>query len=98
MRIAPLHHTSSVFDTRLNTSSFFFVLAAGHGFSLIFEKGFTNETTEKEILSKGLTKYDEVTFYDDMGIDSTSRRVCEYGEHRLKKVKTIGILVNSSIE
>lgn len=37
-------------------------------------KGFTNETTEKEILSKGLTKYDEVTFYDDMGIDSTSRR------------------------
>ncbi len=37
-------------------------------------KGFTNETTEKEILSKGLTKYDEVTFYEDMGIDSASRR------------------------
>ncbi|MDP2811345.1 MAG: hypothetical protein Q8O34_14465, partial [Rhodocyclaceae bacterium] len=37
-------------------------------------KDLTNETTEKEILSKGLTKYDEVTFYEDMGIDSTSRR------------------------
>jgi transposase len=37
-------------------------------------KDFTNETTEKEILSKGLTKYDEETFYEDMGIDSTSRR------------------------
>src|SRR5574341_184449 len=37
-------------------------------------KGFTNETTEKEILSTGLTKYDEVTFYEDMGIDSNSRR------------------------
>lgn len=37
-------------------------------------KGFTNETTEKEILSNGLTKYDDVTFYEDMGIDSASRR------------------------
>jgi transposase len=37
-------------------------------------KDFTDETTEKEILSKGLTKYDEVTFYEDMGIDSTNRR------------------------
>src|SRR3990172_6929952 len=37
-------------------------------------KDFTNKTTEKEILSKGLTKYDEVTFYEDMGIDSASRR------------------------
>jgi transposase len=37
-------------------------------------KDFTSETTEKEILSKGLTKYDEVTFYEDMGIDSASRR------------------------
>ena len=37
-------------------------------------KDFTNETTEKEILSKGLTKYDEVTFYEDMGIDSSDRR------------------------
>jgi len=37
-------------------------------------KDFTNKTTEKEILSKGLTKYDDVTFYEDMGVDSTSRR------------------------
>jgi transposase len=37
-------------------------------------KGFTNETTEKKILSKGLTKYDDVTFYEDMGVDSSGRR------------------------
>lgn len=37
-------------------------------------KDFTNEITEKEILSKGLTKYDDVTFYEDMGVDSTPRR------------------------
>jgi transposase len=37
-------------------------------------KDFTNETTEKEILSKRLTRYDEVTFYEDMGIDSVNRR------------------------
>jgi transposase len=37
-------------------------------------KDFTNETSEKEILSKGLTKYDDVTFYEDMGVDSTNRR------------------------
>jgi len=37
-------------------------------------KDFTNEITEKEILLKGLTKYDDVTFYEDMGVDSTSRR------------------------
>src|SRR5659263_495265 len=37
-------------------------------------KYFTNEITEKEILLKGLTKYDDVTFYEDMGVDSTSRR------------------------
>src|SRR5659263_150530 len=37
-------------------------------------KDFTNEIIEKEILSKGLTKYDEVTFYEDMGVDSASRR------------------------
>jgi hypothetical protein len=37
-------------------------------------KGFTNETTEKEILSTGLTKNDDVTFYEDMGVDITNRR------------------------
>ncbi len=37
-------------------------------------KDLTNETTEKEILSKGLTRYDEVTFYEDMGVDSIGRR------------------------
>jgi transposase len=42
--------------------------------NLVRFKDFTNEITEKEILSKGLTKYDEVTFYEDMGIDSSDRR------------------------
>jgi len=42
--------------------------------NLVRFKDFTNEITEKEILSKGLTKYDDVTFYEDMGVDSTSRR------------------------
>ena len=37
-------------------------------------KDLTNDTTEKEILSKGLTKYDEVTFYEDLGVDSSGRR------------------------
>jgi transposase len=37
-------------------------------------KEFTNTTTEKEILSKGLKKYDETTFYEDLGADSSSRR------------------------
>jgi transposase len=37
-------------------------------------KDFTNDVTENEILSKGLKKYDEETFYEDMGVDSSGRR------------------------
>jgi transposase len=48
-------------------------------------KCFTDETTEKEILSKGLTKYDEVTFYEDMGIDSSDRRS---DNHKSAQTKT----------
>jgi transposase len=37
-------------------------------------KNFTEETTEKKKISKGLTKYDDNTFYEDLGVDSSSRR------------------------
>jgi transposase len=37
-------------------------------------KNFTEETTENEIISKGLTKYDDNTYYEDMGVDNSDRR------------------------
>lgn len=37
-------------------------------------KNFTEKTTEKKILSIGLTKYDDNTYYEDMGVDSDKRR------------------------
>ncbi len=37
-------------------------------------KNFTEETTENEIISKGLTKYDDNTYYEDLGVDSSDRR------------------------
>ena len=37
-------------------------------------KNFTEETTEKEILSKGLTKYDDSAYYKDLGVDDSDRR------------------------
>jgi transposase len=63
-------------------------------------KDFTNETTEKEILSKGLTKYDDVTFYEDMGIDSASRRhILIFNSDLLKdQRKTREKLINIAIK
>jgi transposase len=63
-------------------------------------KDFTNETTEKEILSKGLTKYDDVTFYEDMGIDSASRRhILIFNSDLLKdQRKTREKLINMAIK
>ena len=37
-------------------------------------KNFTEETMENEIISKGLTKYDDNTYYEDLGVDSSDRR------------------------
>ena len=37
-------------------------------------KNFTEETTENEIISKGLTKYDDNTYYEDLGVDSSNIR------------------------
>jgi transposase len=63
-------------------------------------KDFTNETTEKEILSKGLTKYDDVTFFEDMGIDSASRRHILIFNSDLLKVqrKTREMLIDIAIK
>jgi transposase len=43
------------------------------GLSLRF-KNFTEETMENKIISKGLTKYDDNTFYEDLGVDSSDIR------------------------
>jgi len=37
-------------------------------------KNFTEKTTEKKILSIGLTKYDDNTYYQDLGVDGDKRR------------------------
>jgi len=37
-------------------------------------KDFTEETKESEIISKGLIKYDDSTYYEDLGVDSSDRR------------------------
>ena len=37
-------------------------------------KNFTEKTTEKKILSIGLTKYDDNTYYEDLGVDGNKRR------------------------
>jgi len=35
---------------------------------------FSEKTTEKEIISVGLTKYDDNTYYEDLGVDASDRR------------------------
>lgn len=37
-------------------------------------KNFTEKTTEQKILSIGLTKYDDNTYYEDLGVDGDKRR------------------------
>jgi len=37
-------------------------------------KNFTENTIEKKILSIGLTKYDDNTYYEDLGVDGDTRR------------------------
>ena len=37
-------------------------------------KDFTEETTESEIISKDLTRYDDSTYYEDLGVDDSDRR------------------------
>ena len=37
-------------------------------------KNFNEDTSEKKIISKGLTKYDDSTYYEELGVDSSDRR------------------------
>jgi len=37
-------------------------------------KNFTEKTTENNIISKGLTKYDDNIYYEDLGVDRSDRR------------------------
>lgn len=49
-------------------------LSGVEGFKSERFKNFTEETTENEIISKGLIKYDDNTYYEDLGVDSSNRR------------------------
>ena len=49
-------------------------LSGVEGFESEKFKNFTEETAEKEILSKGLTKYDDSAYYKDLGVDGSDRR------------------------
>ncbi|MBE0523006.1 MAG: hypothetical protein IBX40_01505 [Methanosarcinales archaeon] len=48
-------------------------------------KNFTEETMENEIISKGLTKYDDNTYYEDLGVDSSDiRHILVFNQDLLK--------------
>ena len=49
-------------------------LSGVEGVELFQFKNFTEETTEREIISKGLTKYDDSAYYKDIGVDSSNRQ------------------------
>jgi transposase len=49
-------------------------LSGVEGFESLQFKNFTEETTENEIISKGLTKYDDSAYYKDLGVDDSDRR------------------------
>ena len=49
-------------------------LSGVEGFKPERFKNFTEKTTENKIISKGLTKYDDNTYYEDLGVDSSDRR------------------------
>jgi transposase len=49
-------------------------IAGVNGANLKRFETFTKETTEDEIISKGLVKYDDSTYYEDIGVDNSDRR------------------------
>ena len=49
-------------------------LSGVEGFESLQFKNFTEETAESEIISKGLTKYDDSAYYKDLGVDSSDRQ------------------------
>ncbi|RZN34309.1 MAG: IS1634 family transposase [Methanosarcinales archaeon] len=63
-------------------------------------KNFTENTIEKKILSIGLTKYDDKTYYEDLGVDNDKRRhVLVFSPYLLKTHrKARDILIEKAIE
>jgi len=64
-----------------NSKSYFYItaldkdqIAGVDGANLKRFETFTEETTEDEITSKGLVKYDDSTYYEDIGVDNSDRR------------------------
>jgi transposase len=64
-----------------NSKSYFYItaldkdqIAGVDGANLKRFETFTEETTEEEIISKGLVKYDDSTYYEDIGVDNSDRR------------------------
>lgn len=64
-----------------NGKSYFYItaldkdqIAGVDGANLNRFETFTEETTESEIISKGLVKYDDSTYYEDIGVDNSDRR------------------------
>ncbi len=64
-----------------NGKSYFYITALNKnqiadvdGANLKRFETFTEETTENEIISKGLVKYDDSTYYEDIGMDNSDRR------------------------
>lgn len=64
-----------------NSKSYFYItaldkdqIAGVDGANLKRFETFTEETTEDEITSKGLVKYDDSTYYEDIGMDNSDRR------------------------
>jgi transposase len=49
-------------------------LAGVDGANLERFESFSDETTKDEIVSKGLSRYDDSTYYEDLGVDSSGRR------------------------
>ena len=49
-------------------------LAGVDGVSLERFKSFSEDTTKDEIVSKGLSRYDDSTYYEDLEVDSSGRR------------------------
>lgn len=64
-----------------NSKSYFYInaldkdqIAGVDGANLKRFETFTEETTEDEIISKDLVKYDDSTYYEDIGVDNSDRR------------------------
>jgi transposase len=64
-----------------NSKSYFYITALNKnqigdvdGANLKRFETFTEGTTEDEIISKGLVKYDDSTYYEDIGVDNSNRR------------------------